>query len=181
MSTSTTRVLIGLFTLCLFAGTPHVASAQTWTNQLALTGGLQSPTGPFSDEYQPGVGFDGTYYYRASRSFFLGVSGGYHWFQAEGTDTVLDAIPLQLAFKANLSLTGLQPYIGADGGPVLLRTEASNIDTNHFGVAPKFGVRLPIVRGADLDLNLTYEVIFTDPETTTYIGANAGVAYIFGR
>ncbi len=153
-----------------------------WTHQLSLTAGAQSPVAdPLQNGYQTGVGFKGTYYYRTSRHFFFGVSGGYHWFQALGTDTVLDVIPLQFAFKFNFRLTGLQPYIGSDGGPVLLRDNTSSEVRNEMGVAPKFGFRLPIARGADLDLNLTYEVIFTEPEPTTYLGANAGLAYIFGR
>ena len=42
------------------------------------------------------------------------------------------------------------------------------------------GLRIPIASGVDLDVNAMYEVILDDPDNQTYIGLNAGVAYIFG-
>lgn len=167
-----------LFVLALSAG---CAPAQpSWQNQIAVTGGAQLPTGPFADGWKTGTGLAATYYSRPSSHFFFGVRGGYHRFQAQTGSGTLNVIPLQFASKYNLSLTGLQPYLGVDGGFYLLRPEGGP-DRSEFGVAPKFGLRLPIASGVDIDLNATYEVILDDPDNTTYLGLNAGVAYIFGR
>jgi hypothetical protein len=89
-------------------------------------------------------------------------------------------IPLQFASKFNFTLTGLQPYVGFDGGFYLLRPNGGN-DSSEFGIAPKFGFRLPLAWGVDIDLNATYEVILDDPDERSYVGLNAGVAYIFGQ
>jgi len=156
------------------------AQTPTWTNQLAVTGGPQFPTDTFEKAFDTGGGLAVTYYSRPSSHFFFGLRGGYHRFEAQTGDATLSVIPLHIASKYNFSLTGLQPYAGVDGGVYLLRPNEGE-DDSEFGVAPKFGVRVPIAFGVDLDLNATYEVVFTDPENTTYVGLNAGFAYIFGR
>jgi hypothetical protein len=171
--------LSGLFLVLAVSVGP--ASAQpTWQNQLAVTGGAQFPTGAFDDRVKTGSGLAATYYYRPSTYFFFGLRGGFHRFQAQGRDAQLDVVPLQFASKYNFSVTGVQPYVGLDGGFYLLRPETGD-GSSEFGVAPKFGLRLPIASGVDIDLNATYEVILRDPDNTTYVGLNAGVAYIFGR
>lgn len=157
------------------------ASGQpTWQNQIAVTGGPQFPTGTFERGWKTGSGIAATYYYRPSSNFFFGLRGGYHRFQAKGRNATLNLLPLQFASKYNFTLTGIQPYLGFDGGFYLLRPEGSD-GSSEFGVAPKFGFRLPIASGVDIDLNATYEVIFNEGENTTYYGLNAGFAYIFGR
>jgi len=157
------------------------ATAQpTWQNQIAVTGGPQFPTENFETGWKTGSGISATYYYRPSRSFFFGLRGGYHRFQAKNAVATLNILPLQFASKFNFALTGLQPYIGFDGGFYLLRPEGGD-DSSEFGVAPKFGFRIPLASGVDLDLNATYEVILNDSDNTKYFGLNAGFAYIFGR
>jgi len=172
-------VLSALF--LVFAVSVGPASAQpAWQNQIAVTGGAQLPTGPFDDRVKTGSGLAATYYYRPSTYFFFGLRGGFHRFQSRGAGGRLDVLPLQFASKLNLSVTGVQPYLGLDGGFYLRRPETGD-GSSELGVAPKFGFRLPIASGVDIDLNATYEVLFTEPDNTTYLGLNAGFAYIFGR
>lgn len=152
----------------------------SWQNQLAVTGGAQFPTETFGDGWKTGSGLSGTYYSRPSSYFFFGLRSGYHRFQAEASDATLNLIPVHFASKLNLSLTGLQPYLGLDGGLYLLRPEQGE-NSSEFGVAPKFGFRIPLASGVDLDLNTTYEVLLDDPDNRPYWGVNAGFAYIFGR
>lgn len=173
------RLLSGLLLLLvLSAGS---ASAQpSWQNQIAVTGGPQFTTGAFGDGFKTGSGLAAAYYYRPSTYFFFGLRGGFHRFQPQDGDAQLDVVPLQFASKYNFSVTGVQPYVGLDGGLYLLRPETGD-GTSELGVAPKFGLRIPIASGVDIDLNATYEVLLQDPDNTTYVGLNAGVAYIFGR
>lgn len=162
----------------LFAVSPD-ATVQTpsWQHQLYVNAGPQFATGSFGDVYDTGFGIDGGYYYRADRAFFVGVAGGFHQFSSDAAGD-LTVIPLNIAAKYNFSLTGIQPYIGAEGGPVVL----SNGDSEtKFGVVPRIGLRIPIARGLDIDLNLKYDVIFDDPDNVTYVGANGGFAYILDR
>ncbi len=166
---------------CLLVGAATPAHGQrAWKNQIAVTGGAQLPMGDFGDAFQNGVGFDATYYYRPSRHFFIGLRSGYHWFEKTDGNSTCGVIPVHFASKYNFSLTGLQPYVGLDGGLYLLRPEGGS-NTSEFGLAPQFGFRIPIASGVDIDLNATYEVILDDPNNRTYIGLNAGLAYIFGR
>lgn len=175
------RTVTVLLAAVLFVGLADSAHAQrAWKNQVALTGGAQIPMNAFADDFSTGAGFDGTYYYRTSQHFFFGVRSGYHRFEQSTGSGTFGVIPLHLASKYNFSLTGLQPYVGLDGGLYLLRPESGD-NPAEPGLAPQFGFRIPIASGIDIDLNVTYEVIFQDPENTTYIGANAGLAYIFGR
>lgn len=174
----TTLVVLGLLILTSLS---LPATAQpSWQNQIAVTGGPQLATGPFGDTWKTGSGLAVTYYSRPSSHFFFGLRGGYHRFQAQTGPAELNVIPLQFASKFNFTLTGLQPYVGFDGGFYLLRPNGGD-DSSEFGIAPKFGFRLPIASGVDIDLNATYEVILDDPDERSYVGLNAGVAYIFGR
>jgi len=173
------RLFTGLLLTLAITALPALGQP-SWQNQLAVTGGPQFPTETFEESFDTGAGLAVTYYSRPSSHVFLGLRGGYHRFEAQTGDATLNVIPLQIATKYNFSLTGLQPYVGVDGGVYLLRPESGE-ENSEFGVAPKFGFRVPIAFGVDLDLNATYEVVFTEPENTTYVGLNAGIAYIFGR
>ena len=161
------------------------ATAQTpsWQHQLYVNAGPQFVTGSASDALGTGFGIDGGYYYRADRAFFIGFTGGFHQFSADnGGD--LTVIPLNATAKYNFSLTGIQPYIGADGGPFVLSNGNSetNVDSGtKFGIAPRLGLRIPVARGVDIDLTLKYSVVFGDPDNVTYVGTNGGFAYIFDR
>jgi hypothetical protein len=176
------RPTVALLAAVLLTSLSVPAVAQpSWQNQIAVTGGAQLATGDFGAAWKTGSGFAVTYYHRPSSHFFFGLRGGYHRFQAQAGPGPLNVIPAQFASKLNLTLTGLQPYLGVDGGLSLLRPEGESNSTK-LGVAPKFGVRIPIASGVDLDLNATYElIIHQDAANTTYLGLNAGFAYIFGR
>jgi hypothetical protein len=169
-------VLLGV----LLAGLTLPAAAQpSWDNQLAVTGGAQFATGSFGDAWKTGTGLAVTYYSRPSSRFFFGARVGYQRFKAQTGNSTLNVIPLHFASKYNFALTGVQPYLGVDGGLYLLRPDGPD-NTSEFGVAPKFGLRFPLASGVDLDVNATYEVILNDPSNQTYLGVNAGFAYIFG-
>lgn len=167
---------------------PATAQTPSWRHQIVLNAGPQYPTGDMDDVYKTGVAFDAGYYHRTSYHFFVGIFGGYHQFKNEGGGLNLglggnadvDIIPLNLAFKYNFKLTGVQPYIGAEGGPFFLQADNGNSSTK-FGLAPRLGLRIPIGRGIDIDLNLKYNVIFSDDSNFTYAGTNGGFAYIFDR
>lgn len=162
------------------ATSPDEGTAQTrsWQHQLYFNGGPQFVTGDASDSFKTGLAIEGGYYYRASRAFFIGVAGGYHQFTGEGGGADVDIIPVHLAAKYNFKLTGVQPYIGAEGGPYFVDAEESTTD---FGIAPRLGVRIPLSEGFDLDLNVKYNVIFQENDDFTYIGLNGGPAYIPNR
>jgi hypothetical protein len=143
-----------------------------------VNAGPQFPTGSAGDVFGTGFAIDGGYYYRAADAFFIGLSGGFHRFSGDGTGIDQTIIPINLALKYNFSLTGVQPYVGAETGPFFVSNGDS--ETN-FGVVPRLGVRIPVSTGIDLDINLKYDVIFSDPDNFTYVGANGGFAYIIGR
>lgn len=156
-----------------------LAAQPTWRNQIAISGGPQWVASPFQEELQTGSGVAVTYYSRASSHVFIGLRGGYHRFEAETGTATVNIVPLHVASKVNLSLRGVQPYIGFDGGMYLLGPD-NDTSTTEYGVAPKFGFRFPLFYGVDVDLNTTYEILLRDPENTAYMGLNLGVAYIFG-
>jgi len=159
----------------------QMADAQgtpSWKHQVVFNSGPLFPTGDAGDAYKTGFALDGGYYYRASDALFIGVYGGYHQFKGADGGSDLNLIPLNLAFKYNFSLTGIQPYIGAEGGPVF---QSNGNNSTQVGLVPRLGVRIPLSRGIDLDLNVKYNVIFQDPSNVTYVGAKGGFAYILDR
>lgn len=172
--------LLATVLLLLAAVSPNEGTAQTryWQHQVYFNGGAQFITGDASDAYKTGLAIDGGYYYRASRALFIGVAGGYHQFAGQGATPDIDIIPVHLATKYNFSLTGVQPYIGVEGGPYFVNA-AEN--TTEFGLAPRLGLRIPLSPGFDLDLNVKYNVIFQDNDEFTYVGLNGGPAYIPSR
>jgi hypothetical protein len=160
----------------------QTAEAQTpsWKHQVVFNSGPQFATGDVGENLKTGLAIDVGYYYRAADAFFVGVFGGYHQFAGEGNTLDADIIPLNLAFKYNFSLTGIQPYVGAEGGAFVVSRGSDNSETN-LGIAPRLGVRVPLSEGIDLDLNVKYNVIFQDETNFTYVGANGGFAYILDR
>jgi hypothetical protein len=170
------RRLVSLFALafCLAAVAPAEAQPN-WRHQVSLNGGLQVPT---SSGLSNGVGGIATYYYRAASNFFIGATGAYHQFGGGDQTTV----PLMLTFKYNVSLTGLQPYFGADAGVHLVGAgDGSGAQSSPFGVTPKVGLRVPVSRGVDLDFNVRYNAVLGDAAINDFVGFNVGVAYIFDR
>jgi outer membrane protein W len=179
-----------LFALLLGAAVAPPSNAQTpaWKHQIVFNSGPQLLTGDFADAYKTGLAIDVGYYYRATDALFVGVYGGYHQFKDKSGQSLdignsssnLNIVPVNLAFKYNFSLSGVQPYIGAEGGPFFLSPSEGDGSTE-IGVAPRIGLRIPLSRGIDLDLNVKYNVIFNDQSNFTYVGANGGFAYIMDR
>jgi len=165
--------------LLLTVAAPDQAQAQDWQHQVYFNAGPQFVTGDASDAYKTGLAIDGGYYYRASSNFFVGLAGGYHQFEADGPGDKLTIIPVHLAAKYNFSLTGVQPYIGVEGGPYF--SSASGEGETNFGVAPRVGLRIPLSRGFDPDINAKYNVIFQEDSNFNYVGVNGGPAYIPNR
>jgi len=163
--------------LCAFVLQPTQAQTPSWQHQIVFNTGPQFVTGDLADSYKTGLAIDAGYYYRASDALFVGGVGGYHQFKSEGGGADLDVIPINLAVKYNFSLTGIQPYVGTEGGPFFL-SPSSGEGSTEIGLSPRIGLRIPLSRGIDLDLNLKYNVIFSDENNLTYVGANGGFAYI---
>ena len=162
--------------LTLFVLTALPAEAQpNWRHQVYFNAGPQFVTGTMGDAYKTGLAIDGGYYYRASRTGFVGIAGGYHQFKAKGVGGNLNVIPIHLALKYNFSITGVQPYVGGEVGPYFLSNGSSE---TKFGAVPRLGLRIPLAEGIDLDINVKYNIIFRDPENFTYVGTNGGFSYI---
>jgi hypothetical protein len=156
------------------------AEAQpNWRHQVTFNTGPQFVTGDASDAYKTGLAIDVGYYYRASNAGFVGLATGLHQFKGDAAGAAdIDIIPLHAALKYNFSLTGIQPYVGGEGGLSIV----SNGDSEtKFGVVPRIGLRIPLAEGIDLDLNLKYNVVFQDSDNFTYVGTNGGFSYILGR
>lgn len=174
--------LLVAFFCCAFSLQPTQAQTPSWKHQIVFNSGPQFVIEDFADGYKTGFAIDGGYYYRASDALFVGAYGGYHQFKGKEKTSDLDIIPVNLAFKYNFSLTGLQPYIGAEGEPFFLNS-ANDDSSTEIGLSPRLGLRVPLSRGIDLDLNVKYNLIFlfSDPSNFTYVGTNGGFAYILDR
>jgi len=177
MACSTKRLAASSVLVLLLSVSVATAQTPDWQHQLYVNAGPQFVTGDQSEMYSTGFALDAGYYYRAADALFLGVTGGYHQFSGDGGGD-LSVVPLNLALKYNFSLTGLQPYVGLEGGAFVLGNGTS---TTEVGIAPRLGLRIPVSRGLDVDLNLKLDVISGEGDNFTYVGANGGFAYILDR
>ena len=175
-------ILLCTLLLCASAWQRSRAQTPSWKHQIVFNSGPQFLIEDFANAYKTGLGIDVGYYYRVKDALLVGAFGGYHQFKREGGGADLDVIPVNLAVKYNFSLTGLQPYVGAEGGLFFL-SESIGEGSTEIGLSPRIGLRVPLSRGIDLDLNVKYSMIFlfSIPSNFTYVGTNAGFSYIPDR
>ena len=174
------RLCIAALLAVFLCGSLGPAEAQTPSrqHQIVFNAGPQFATGDASDAYKTGLAIDVGYYYRATEAVFVGVYGGYQQFASDNGSGDLDLIPVNLTATYAFSLTGVQPYVGAEEGPFFL---SNGERSTELGIAPRIGVRVPLSRGIDLDLTLKYNAVFTEGDSFTYVGTNGGFAYLLGR
>lgn len=186
--THTLMAVAAALVLLLGASTSaaQTGGSQPWKHQLNITGGIDFPGGTYADEtdLSLGLGVEATYYRQfARRDVFLSLMAGYHrfGFGSFGSDRGLTVVPLLGGVRYNFTLTGIQPYIGAEIGIYLLNEgEGGSVTVNDLddiaaGILPKAGLRIPIEPQLDVDLSLKYHLILTSE--LSFLGLNAGVAY----
>ena len=156
---------------------------------LNLQGGVQFPSGDFSDVAGTGYGGSATFEYKLPLLpiSLTGMIGYYHWGEKEdieGVDYSYNSIPFMVGGRYYMSSLIIKPYFGAELGINVFssdvetpRLKIENTDTK-FSIAPMFGIKFGIGILIDLDVNIKYNVITTDPSTNNF-GVNAGVSFGF--
>ncbi len=161
--------------------------------KLNLQGGIQFPSGDFSDNAATGYGGSATFEYKIPLIpiSVTGMIGYYNWGEKEDavySDYSFSSIPFMVGGRYYLSSFIVKPYFGAELGINVLSfdynyqrgeviIEIDNTETK-FSIAPIFGVKFGIGILLDLDVNIKYNVITTDPSTNNF-GVNAGLSFGF--
>jgi hypothetical protein len=197
------KYYITIILSCILVSSNLCSQEQLWKHQIGLDAGIALPFAKYTDVYKlkTGYGFSGTYYFQFSenRNLFFSASVGYYSFEGDywtlpGYSNLLNIIPLQLGFRYNFKLTGLQPYLGFETGIFIMNSESGNdFGTKEksreysFGITPKFGFRYPIMTSLDLDASMKIMYVFYK-EIGRYehynhgqLGFNIGIAYTIGN
>jgi hypothetical protein len=154
------------------------SGSQPWKKQIALDIGPQFPGGDGGANLETAIGISGTFYYQLlTRNTFISASVGSHAFGTGVSGSTVNVMPLLLGFKYNFTLTGFQPYVGAEFGAYLVGNSVNSNSETEFGFMPKAGFRYPIAAGFDFDASLKYNAIFTADPSFSFLGVNGGIAY----
>lgn len=155
------------------------SGSMPWKKQISLDIGPQFPGGDAGTNLETAIGISGTFYYQLlTRNTFISASVGSHNFGTNLSGVSTSVIPLLLGFKYNFTLTGFQPYVGAEFGAYLIGSSVSGSESQtEFGFMPKLGFRYPIAAGFDFDASLKYNAVFTADPSFSFLGVNGGIAY----
>lgn len=177
--------LIILFT----AGIINAQGLESGASQMRLsaTVGAEVPTGNFSDFWGVGWGLNVTFeYWQNSPLSFIGTVG-YNWWTPKN-DTPADykysTVPLMFGFRYYFTRGEIHPYLGTELGAQFTKYSrettsgntvvSTDVSDTRFGFSPFLGMKARISRSMDIDVNVKYNIITTDPNTT-FLGVNAGV------
>ncbi|MFP4527247.1 MAG: outer membrane beta-barrel protein [Candidatus Kapaibacterium sp.] len=183
------KLLVALC-LAIFISTPIFAQNDDPRNAFSVIVNFNFPTGAFGDFWGNGLGLVAEYERLITNEFSAGASIGYLFWMPEteplSAEIRFSDIPIQLFIKYYFPSTGnFTPYFIIEGG---LHNTASTTtygeyshsdDGEDLGLAPGFGVLMPVGSGVMVNACAKYTTIFTEDNNTTHFGFNAGVTIPF--
>ena len=158
-----------------------------WKHQIEGEISAQLPGGDFKNLTELNTGFGGSlsYFYRVSNNLFVSASVGYYDFVLGLSKGTFNSIPLLIGLKYNLVTKGVQPYLGIEGGIYFFKSTINNVlykdDSTRFGIVPKFGVRIPIEDGLDVDFSAKFHQMLNFDPSLNFFGINLGLSYTIDR
>jgi hypothetical protein len=165
----------------------------TYSQNISVQAGVNLPMGNFGDAVGMGFGGGVSYVHSLSPELWLSGSVGYHTFGAKedipGFDFTFTTIPIMAGVGYALGAGDFVPYLhGALGlhmttvkvEMTLFGQSFSAEETgSDLGVTPSAGFLYYFAPTTALNVNLGYNMIFTEGETTNYLGILAGVMFGF--
>lgn len=174
-------------------------------NQIEVYGGVALPMAPddFKDYFKTGLSLHGQYVIFPSPKLGISFGAGYEFFTADNDAIKEDlGIPDEVDLEVNANITeltvGIRPYLSSSeantqfflfgtGTYNLLKTEITakyygekateKTDEDKFGVAIGAGIEMPMGETTNLIFQGLYRFIFTEDETTSFLGITAGVIF----
>ncbi len=150
--------------------------------------GLQAPIGDFADGAKMGVGINLVGKYMIKENMAVGLNIGYNRFGAEDfgfdeydIDASYSMIPVTGLFEYHFAGNSIKPYVGADlglysfGDKVKYEGESEKDSEIYLGLAPVAGITYDINDNVTFCANLKIHNVFSDGDTASWIGINAGV------
>lgn len=149
--------------------------------QVSAGGGI----GMFKLLPQDGIEFDAMFGFNLSGKFDInenmavGLDFG-RYATSEGPLTFFIS-PITGTFEYRFMTDGFMPYAGAGLGMYRIgfRYDGESESDSYFGVAPTVGADYGLSDNLFLNANFKYNVIFTEDESSSAIGLNAGIRYMF--
>lgn len=157
---------------------------------VGATVGPQIPLGEFGEGFGVGFGFNLQGKYAINEQLNTGLNIGYNSFGASDSD--IDAstsiTPITGFIEYVFASSGkIKPFVSADLGIYSIRTRV-NVDfgfgsnsvsasRSFFGLAPAAGVLYGLNDAFSLNGGLKLHAIFSEGESTSFLGINVGVIY----
>jgi outer membrane protein W len=171
----------------------------TYSQSVSVQAGVDLPMGSFGDFYDMGFGGGVTYVHSLSPELSLTGSVGYHTFSKEFSEpdpagtivskNTFSTIPIMAGVGYALGTGEFVPYIHGAVGLHLMTfdseetqagvTASSSTSESKFGFVPSAGFLYYFAPTTALNVNAGYNMIFTEGETTNYLGILAGVMFGF--
>ena len=157
------------------------ASAQI---KLGVNGGLQVPTEKDAKTLLGG-GISGEYF--LAQNISAGLNFGYYFHSESGASVYL--MPVTLGGKYYFLNEDIKVYGGLDLGLYTLGFKtpkisiggidfpSTSVSDSYFGLAPVVGLQFKLTDTLALDVNTKYNLIFSDGDSTGFIGFNVGIVY----
>lgn len=184
------KIFIAALVVMAFSTLGTASAVKPGELGLGIQAGIALPMGTFGDAFDMGFGGMATFHYALDKNIILTGTTGYLTFSMKNststTSGTFSAIPILPGIRYLLSDGSFAPYIGTDLGLFMGSTkvtveifgqkqEASE-SSSDFGVAPMVGFFMPL-GDMQLDVNAKYNIIFTEDESTSFLGINAGIKF----
>ena len=172
------------------------ASAQI---KVGLNGGVGIPMGNDADVMKTGFGGGISAEYLVTPNIGVGLSYSFNSFGLKDEYLeIMDMVGVDASFSISPTvLTGryyfqpensIKPYAGLDLGIYsqkmsmkVLGFSVGSISTSDFGLAPVVGLQFGLSQKLALDVNAKYHYVFTEGDSSSFIGFNLGLVYTFGK
>ena len=140
------------------------------------------PMGEYADFADLGFGLGGAVKYLYNENVAFGFDISWYSFGTDFDDVHSNITPILLSAEYLIPQTsGFTPYAGLGLGLYKVATKFEGFGINattsvtKFGLAPTLGALYPLSDLIDIHVNLKFNFVFTEDETTIFIPLNAGV------
>ncbi len=171
----TTINQLSILVFCLLCST--ISNAQI---SAGLNLGLFKPTAEGSDAH---LGFSLSGRYDINEKIRTGVNFGYYskTYDFMGDELTSFIMPITGSIEYSFTDNDFSPYFGADLGiyRIGISGDGASLSTSNFGMASILGANYSITDNFGVNANVKYHYIFTEVESTSAFGVNAGVFFKF--
>lgn len=188
------KKLSSIILVCLSFLMVQTVSAQK--NNFGINLGAALPMGDFGDIVKPGFGGDVSFDHYFNDNVHVGLEAGIRLFKIDVPDVVptlpglpnieiepmeynenINIIPILLTAGYHKDANSMLDLYGELGAGVFISGSMleGGDSTTDFGLSPRIGAAFEMSDNLFFDVNADYSIIFTEGNSTSWIGVNVGI------